>query len=116
LYYLQVISKQRVKESCPAQSNWVLTFDIPDRFTKKTMRAISTGDVGKSPRSEIVSALHSRMLQFKDFPTSFEYKKACERLVEKYPVLVDKSSSGYVSCLYKSYILATYTLLFPYNL
>ena len=59
------------------------------------MGGISNGDVVKSSRSEIVNALHSRMLQFKDFPSSLEYKKACERLVEKYPVLADKSSSGY---------------------
>ena len=68
------------------------------------MRALSTGVVGKSPRSEIVSVLHSRMLQFKDFPTSFEYKKACERLVEKYPSLVDKSYQTMPMTVVRSYL------------
>ena len=57
------------------------------------MTAISSGILGKSQRTEIISAMHTRMLQHKDFP---EYKKACERLVRKYPALVDKSGSGYV--------------------
>ena len=61
------------------------------------MTAIESGILGKSQRNEIISAMHSRMLQYKDFPTPFEYKKACERLVRKYPALVDKSGSGYVS-------------------
>lgn len=62
------------------------------------MAAIGKGLFGKNHRTEIINAMHTRMLQYKDFPTSFEYKKACERLVEKYPTLVDKSGSGYVSC------------------
>ena len=79
--------------------NWVLTFDIPERFMKKTMTSISSGVFGKSQRTEIISVMHTRMLQYKDFPTPFEYKKACERLVRKYPALVDKSGSRYVSLM-----------------
>ena len=62
------------------------------------MKAISTGIFGRVHRNEIVTAMHTRILQYKDFPVSFEYKKAYERLVQKYPSLVDKSLTGYVSC------------------
>jgi hypothetical protein len=91
--------QDRLVEITPAASQWVFTFEIPERFTRSTMKGLSEGQATSTARTEIVNALHTRMLQYKEFPTSFEYKTACRRLVEKYPYLVDKSESGYVSYL-----------------
>lgn len=66
------------------------------------MKGLSEGQVTSIARTEIVSALHTRMLQYKEFPTPFEYKTVCRRLVEKYPCFVDKSESGYVSYIHNN--------------
>ena len=54
--------------------------------------------VTKNSKTEIVGALYTRMLQFNENPTPFEYRMICKRLVEKHPTLQDLSDSGYVSC------------------
>ena len=92
--------QDRLPEITPAASQWVFTFEIPERFTRSTMKGLSEGQATTTARTEIVNALHTRMLQCKEFPTPFEYRTACRRLVEKYPCLVDKSESGYVSYLH----------------
>ena len=86
------------KPLCPSKSDWVYTLDIPEVFSAKTMKILRSGEaVTKNARIEIVAALHTRMLQFQEKPSPFEYRTVCKRLVEKYPALQDQSDSGYVS-------------------
>lgn len=86
------------KPLCPTKSDWVYTVDIPEVFSRKTMDILSSGKaVTKNARIEIVAAIFTRMLQYKEKPTPFEYRTVCKRLVEKYPALQDQSDSGYVS-------------------
>ena len=74
------------------------TLDIPEVFSAKTMKILRSGEaITKNARIEIVAALHTRMLQFQEKPSPFEYRTVCKRLVEKYPALQDQSDSGYVS-------------------
>ncbi len=86
--------------SAPASSSWVFSFEIPGRFTNKTMKCLEDVCISSTARSEIIGSLHTRMLQYTDFPSPFEYRASCRRLVEKYPCLVDKTESGYVSNTY----------------
>ena len=94
--------------SAPASSSWVFSFEIPGRFTNKTMKCLEDVCISSTARSEIIGSLHTRMLQYTDFPSPFEYRAraSCRRLVEKYPCLVDKTESGYVS--------NTYTIAYVY--
>lgn len=61
------------------------------------MKAIESGCLSKSSRAEIVSALYSRMLQEKDYPSPVDYRTACKRLIAKYPMFSDETDSRYVS-------------------
>ena len=83
---------------CPTKSDWVYTLDIPEVFSRKTMDILSSGKaVTKNTRIEIVAAIFTWLLQYKEKPTPFEYRTVCKRLVEKYPALQDQSDSGYIS-------------------
>ena len=61
------------------------------------MAAIKNGDILKSARVEIVAAMYTRMLQHNSYPSPYEYKVACQRLVHKYRTLEDKIGNGIVS-------------------
>ena len=78
-----------------ASSSWVHTFYLPDCFSSKTMAAIHRGQITKAVRIEIIAAMHTRMLQHTLYPTANEYRTACQRLVDKYPV--DKLGNKIVS-------------------
>ena len=80
-----------------ASSSWVHTFYLPDCFSSKTMAAIRRGHITKAARIEIIAAMHTRMLQHTLYPTANEYRTACQRLVDKYPVLADKLGNKIVS-------------------
>ncbi len=84
-------------DSTPPSSSWVFSFQIPERFTNKTMKCLEDVCISSTARSEIIASLHTRILQYTDFPSPLEYRTSCRRLVEKYPCLVDKTESGYVS-------------------
>lgn len=73
------------------------------------MEAIEQGCLPKSSRSEIVSAMHTRIIQHSDFPSPYEYRTACRRLVDKFPLIADISDTGYVSklCMYKHSVVCT---------
>lgn len=72
-------------------------FYLPDCFSSKTMAAIHRGQITKAVRIEIIAAMHTRMLQHTLYPTANEYRTACQRLVDKYPVLADKLGNKIVS-------------------
>ncbi len=63
------------------------------------MKAIRDGVITKAARIEIISSLHTMMMQHKRYPKPAEYHAACGKLIEKHPLLADKTSSGFVSCL-----------------
>ena len=61
------------------------------------MKAIQQGVPTKASQTEIVNAMHSRMIQYNTRPTPFEYKTACDRLVTRHSSLKDRTASEYVS-------------------
>ena len=77
--------------------DWAHTFEVPKRFSFKTMEAITTGIITKNARIEIINAMHTRMLQYVDYPTPEQYKIVCWKLVQKYTTLQDKIGTGIVS-------------------
>ncbi len=85
-------------ETQATSSTFASTFEIPLKFSRRTMEAIETGGiVCKSARVEIVNSLYSRMLQHIEYPTHEHYKVACWRLVGQYSNLKDKLGTGIVS-------------------
>ena len=77
---------------------WHLTFEVPSAFSVSTERAISTGVLLKKHRTEIVQSMSMSMLVYTKSPTSEQYTKVCEKLIEKYPTLKDDvGTSGFVS-------------------
>ena len=65
----------------PASSDWVHTFEIPEKFSVATTAAVRKGQLTKNGRTDLVAAMHTRMLQFQMYPTPYEYRTACMRLV-----------------------------------
>lgn len=49
-------------------SGWASKLEIPKRFSQKTMQCLQSGVVSRNARVEIISALHSRMIQHSEFP------------------------------------------------
>ena len=76
------------------------------------MAALKREQLTKAARIEIVAALHTRMLQYADYPTPAEYRTVCTRLVKKYPVLGDKIGTKIVSyedvCMYECVCLCVH--------
>lgn len=71
--------------------------EIPSKFSPQTMEHIARVNAGESTglpptcRNEIVSALHSHMIQFEPKPSPHEYKTICQRFIQLFPQLKDKS-------------------------
>lgn len=68
-------------------------------YSRRTMKAIQTGQITKSSRIEIIAAMHSRILQIQPYPSPYEYMVVCQRLVQCYPSLEDQIGNGIVSNL-----------------
>ena len=77
---------------------WHLSFDIPTNFSARAEEAISSGQITKRVRTEIVQSISSLMLIHTKTPTSDQYNTVCRKLIEKYPKLKDDiGSTGFVS-------------------
>ena len=83
-----------------SDSQWVHSFQLPEKSTVNTTKAIHTGKMTKNSRIEIIASMYTRMLQFHAYPSPYEYKVACLRLVTKFPTLKDSIGNGIVSQLY----------------
>lgn len=79
-------------------SQWHLSFEVPNNFSARTEEAISSGQITKRVRTEIVQSLSSLMLTYTKTPTGEQYNTICLKLIEKYPKLRDGiGSTGFVS-------------------
>lgn len=61
------------------------------------MSALQRGVITRAARIDIVSAMHTVMMQYEPYPTSYIYQTACKRLLAKFPLIKDKTASGFVS-------------------
>ena len=55
------------------------------------------GEVTKSTRTEIITAVAFQMYACTQYPTPEEYTAVCNGLIEKYPILKDTIGTGIVS-------------------
>ena len=84
----------------PAQSEWHLSFFIPElrTFSYHVKKAVATGVVSSRARREIIQVLRTYITAHTVKPTSEQYKTVCKRLIFKYPKLEDTEGKGdYVS-------------------
>lgn len=66
--------------------SFMTNFEIPKKFTKRTMEALEKGQITKA--IHLISATH---------PTPEEYTGVCIKLITTYPILKDTIGNGYVS-------------------
>ena len=78
-------------------STWLPSFEIPEKFSRTTMEALTTGIVSKRARSEIVNVVAHKVLEHTERPTSEEYTTVSRMLINKHPKLKDTIGNGYVS-------------------
>lgn len=92
---------QDLQSGCETRNyNQIHTFEIPLKYSSSTMKDLNNPNnaaVSTTSRIEIIAALHNRMLQFCEYPTSYEYNTACQRLITTFPILKDIRGTGYVS-------------------
>lgn len=86
----------------PAQSDWHLTFIIPEvqTFSDYVKEAVSTGVISSRARREIIQVLRTYMTAYTVKPKSEQYKAVCKKLILKFPKLEDTEGKGdYVSMI-----------------
>ena len=89
-----MVSNTDTEECC----NGELTqrYKLPERFSKRVVRAMSDGIITKTVRSEIITVIALGMWQITTHPTSEEYTRICRTLVQRFSVLKDTHGNGYV--------------------
>ena len=80
-----------VTSPMPAQSEWHLTFIIPElrTFSDHVKEAVSTGVVSSRARREIIQVLRTYVTAYTVKPKSEQYKAVCKKLILKFPKLED---------------------------
>ena len=78
-------------------SSWLQKLSIPDNFSRATQHALTTGQITKAARIEIITALAFQIFAHTEYPTPDEYKAVCSMLIAKYAVLKDTIGNGIVS-------------------
>ena len=76
--------------------NWTATFTLP-RFSCSTEQAITSKEVTRGVRVDIITALAFEVWNSTQYPTPDEYTAVCQKLVSTYPSLKDTVGNGYVS-------------------
>ena len=76
------------------------TFTLPKQFSLKTMTALEgreKSDITSAVRREVVSSVATLVMCNTMYPTPEHYTTLAQRLVLKYPILVDSYECGCVS-------------------
>ena len=66
-------------------------------ISQSTMHAIKKGEVTKSARTEIITAIAFQVYTYTQYPSPEEYTTVRNELISKYPILKDTIGSGIVS-------------------
>ena len=101
-YFNDSVCKQVIPAATPKGpivygSSFLSDFEVPKKYSKRTMEAIESGELTKSVRIDIINVLALKVFQYTSNPTSEEYTSVCIRLITAYPVLKDTIGNGYVS-------------------
>ena len=86
---------QLLKENAVHHGNSLVNYEIPKKYTMRTMEAIKSGQITKAVHSNIIAL---QLFQHCTHPTSEEYTMVCVKLIATYPSLKDTIGNGYVSC------------------
>ena len=89
---------QLLKENAVHHGNSLVNYEIPKKYTMRTMEAIKSGQITKAVRSEIINIIALQLFQHCTHPTSEEYTMVYVKLITTYPSLKDTIGNGYVSC------------------